>query len=309
MHIIGQLAFLGLAVQNAMSYPQPSPLAWDTHCHILDPENFPYSPNRTYTPRAANATELLADSPGKSFLLVQASVENGRDGLYAHMKDLGSRLEDNNVVRGEIIYGEDTKLSDEELERLHTAGVRVLRGYARTSTDPAATADELRRLLKGSMGCIARKYGWIISFQMAPAVWTLLEDFPWHEELPGVPIIAEHLGSVNVPMDHGSRRGLETLLKLMREDVLTVKINALHRRGLEGHEAEMLGVISRLAETAPDRLIWGSDWPHVNTSAPVSETPEFLPVNATAELSWLHSFLPSQTYRDMVSRNPTRLFY
>lgn len=309
MQIIRQLALVGLALGHATGHMQIPLLTWDTHCHILDPKHFPFSPNRTYTPREATPAELLASSPGSSFLLVQASVENGRGGLLAHMKDIRSRLTGDNIVRGEIIFGEDTEICENELLQLHIAGVRVLRGYARTSNDSTATAEELRRLLKGSMGRIAREYGWMISFQMPPAVWTLLEDFPWHHELPGVPIIAEHLGSVNVPMDEESHRGLETLLKLMREGVLTVKINALHRRGLKGHENEMMKVVSRLAKAAPHRLIWGSDWPHVNTTAPVSQTPPFLPVNATEELSWLQSFLPRRTYTDMVYSNPTRLFY
>ncbi|KAM0720866.1 hypothetical protein Q7P37_003151 [Cladosporium fusiforme] len=282
---------------------------WDTHCHLFEPEKYPLSPNRSYTPKAASSRELLASSPGESFLLVQASVEDGREALLAHIKDLQSHLKGDNVVRAEIIFGEDTDLSEDELLRLHRAGVRVLRGYARTSNDTAETANEMKRLLKGRMGEIARRYGWIVSFQLAPAVWTLLEDFPWKQELPGVHVIAEHLGSVNVPLDSESQRGLDSLLSLMRQDVLTVKINALHRRGFRGHESEMMDVVSQLAETGPERLIWGSDWPHVNSSASGSEPADFLPVNETQELSWLRSFLPEDTYESMIYKTPTRLFY
>lgn len=298
------------ATQSVMrNTTAPSSMSWDTHCHLFEPERYPLSPNRSYTPKAATPSELLDSSPGSNFLLVQASVEDGREALLAHIQDLQSHLTDENVVRAEIIFGEDTELSEDELLQLHRAGVRVLRGYARTSNNSTGTAEEMKRLLMGRMGEIARRYGWTPSFQLAPAVWTLLEDFPWKEELPGVPVIAEHLGSVNVPLNEESQHGLDSLLRLMSQGVLTVKINALHRRGFEGHENEMDDVISQLAEAAPGQLIWGSDWPHVNSSATGLEPADFLPVNETAELEWLQSFLPEKTYTDMVYRTPTRLFY
>jgi predicted TIM-barrel fold metal-dependent hydrolase len=281
---------------------------WDTHVHLFDPDRFPLSDTRSYTPRQATPADLLASSPGKSFLLVQASVENGTGALLAHIGELQSNLTNRNVVRGEIIYGEDTNYSDTQLQTFNETGVRVLRGYARLSNDSQSTADEMKRLLLGSMGDIARKYGWAVSFQLAPAVWTLLEDFPWEEKLAGIPAIAEHLGSVNVPMDDESRRGLESVVRLMQRDVLTVKINALHRRGLQGHEDEMKAVIEQLVAAGPERLIWGSDWPHVNASAGLAPG-DFLQVNETAELEWLESFMPAPVFNGMMYANPSKLFY
>jgi predicted TIM-barrel fold metal-dependent hydrolase len=284
------------------------PLKWDTHVHLFDPSRFPLSNTRSYTPKAATPSELLASSPGESFLLVQASVENGTEGLVAHLQDLQSEVKPGNVVRGEIIYGADSNYSEAELQTFHDAGVRVLRGYARTSNDTQATADEMKRLLEGSMGDVARKYGWIVSFQLAPAVWTLLEDFPFKEKLPGIPVIAEHLGSVNVPLNAYSQHGLQSLVKMMKDEVLTVKINALHRRGLRGNEAAMEEVIKQLIEAGPKRLIWGSDWPHVNSTATGLQPGDFLKVNETAELKWLEGFMPQEVFSDMLYNTPTKLF-
>jgi predicted TIM-barrel fold metal-dependent hydrolase len=287
----------------------PVPLRkWDTHVHLFDPERFPLSDTRTYTPKPATPADLLASSPGKSFLLVQASVENGTEALLAHINELQGNLTAGNTVRGEIIYGEATNFSDAQLQILHDTGIRVLRGYARLSNDSQATADEMSRLLLGSMGDIARKYGWTISFQLAPAVWTLLEAFPWEKKLAGIPVIAEHLGSVNVPLDDESRRGLESLVRLMQRGVMTVKINALHRRGLQGHEDEMRAVVERLVAAGPERLIWGSDWPHVNASAGLAPG-DFLPVNETAELEWLEGFMPAPVFDGMMYANPSKLFH
>ena len=224
------------------------------------------------------------------------------------MHDLQSELKPGNVVRGEIIYGADSNYSEAQLQTFHDAGVRVLRGYARTSNDTQATANEMKRLLEGNMGEIARRYGWIVSFQLAPAVWTLLEDFPFKEKLPGIPVIAEHLGSVNVPLNADSQRGLQSLVRLMADDVLTVKINALHRRGLRGNEESMQEVIEQLIEAGPRRLIWGSDWPHVNSTATGLKPGDFLKVNETAELEWLESFMPTGVFSDMLYNTPTKLF-
>lgn len=299
-----------LAVSTTMAQCTNSsqPLKWDTHVHLFSPERFPLSDARSYTPKAATPSELLASSPGESFLLVQASVENGTSGLLAHLQDLQSELKPGNVVRGEIIYGADSNYSEAELQTFHDAGVRVLRGYARTSNDSQATADEMKSLLEGSMGDIARKYGWIVSFQLAPAVWTLLEEFPFKEKLPGIPVIAEHLGSVNVPLNADLQRGLQSLVKLLRDEVLTVKINALHRRGLRGNEEAMQQVIEQLIEAGPQRLIWGSDWPHVNSTATGLKPGDFLKVNETAELKWLEGFMPKEVFSDMLYNAPTKLF-
>lgn len=288
---------------------QPLSLKWDTHVHLFDPSRFPLSTTRSYTPKPATPFELLASSPGESFLLVQASVENGTEGLLAHLRDLQSELKPGNVVRGEIIYGADSNYSEAELQTFHDAGVRVLRGYARTSNDTVATAEEMKRLLEGSMGDVARKYGWVVSFQLAPAVWALLEDFPFKEKLPGISVIAEHLGSVNVPLNADSQRGLQSLVNMMQDDVLTVKINALHRRGLRGNEAAMEDVIKQLIEAGPQRLIWGSDWPHVNSTATGLTPGDFLKVNETAELEWLEGFMPKEVFSDMLYNTPTKLFW
>jgi predicted TIM-barrel fold metal-dependent hydrolase len=310
MKLVGTGLAIALSVSSAMAQcGKPSrALKWDTHVHLFEPEKFPLSDNRSYTPKAATPAELLASSPGKSFLLVQASVENGTDALMAHIVDLQSELTPGNVVRGEIIYGADTNYTEAELDAFDNAGVRVLRGYARFANDTEATANEMKRLLEGSMGDIARRYGWIVSFQLSPAVWTMLEDFPWKETLPGVPVIAEHLGSVNVPLNTESQRGLQSLIKLMDDDVLTVKINALHRRGLRGNEKDMKQVIDQLIEAGPQRLIWGSDWPHVNSTASGLEPGDFLQVNETAELEWLKGFMPKKVFSDMLYDTPTELF-
>ncbi|KAM0710967.1 hypothetical protein Q7P35_001706 [Cladosporium inversicolor] len=299
-----------LAVSNAMAQCDNSwqPLRWNTHVHLFDPERFPLSETRSYTPKAATPAELLASSPRESFLLVQASVENGTEGLLAHLQDLQSELEPGNVVRGEIIYGADSNYSEAQLQTFHDAGVRVLRGYARTSNDTRATADKIKALLEGSMGDIARKYGWAVSFQLTPAVWTLLEEFPFKEKLPGISVIAEHLGSVSVPLNADSQRGLQTLVKLLEDDVLTVKINALHRRGLRGNEEAMQQAIEHLIDAGPQRLIWGSDWPHVNSTATGLKPGDFLKVNETAELKWLEGFMPKEVFSDMLYNTPTKLF-
>jgi predicted TIM-barrel fold metal-dependent hydrolase len=135
-----------------------------------------------------------------------------------------------------------------------------------------------------------------------------LRTFRFKEKLPGIPVIAEHLGSVNVPLNAYSQHGLQSLVKMMKDEVLTVKINALHRRGLRGNEAAMEEVIKQLIEAGPKRLIWGSDWPHVNSTATGLQPGDFLKVNETAELKWLEGFMPQEVFSDMLYNTPTKLF-
>jgi predicted TIM-barrel fold metal-dependent hydrolase len=67
-------------------------------------------------------------------------------------------------------------------------------------------------------------------------------------------------------------------------------------------------VIKRLIEAGPKRLIWGSDWPHVNSTASGLEPRDFLPVNETAELEWLKGFMPKKVFSDMLYNTPSKLF-
>ena len=84
----------GLSMNTSQCDDEPPvPLRkWDTHVHLSD--------TRTYTPKPATPADLLTSSPGKSFLLVQASVENGTEALQAHIDELQGNLTAGNIVRG-----------------------------------------------------------------------------------------------------------------------------------------------------------------------------------------------------------------
>ena len=62
-------------------------------------------------------------------------------------------------------------------------------------------------------------------------------------------------GSLNVPLNADSQRGLQSLVKLLEDDVLTVKINALHRRGLRGNEEAMKQVIEQLINEVRGKIL------------------------------------------------------
>jgi predicted TIM-barrel fold metal-dependent hydrolase len=194
------------------------------------------------------------------------------------------------------------------LAQLSNAGVRVLRYHAAlTYQSPEEIAATIRSLLQGRLGEIARTQEWALSMQLPLAVWALLEDVQWSTTLPGVTVIAEHLASVNIPMSAVAEIHFDSVLRQMRGG-LVVKICALHRRMMSGHEVQMESVLRRLSDAGSDQLLWGSDWPHVNSRAAGLAPAPFVEADAHAELAWLQSILPPATFSSMLYHTPGRIF-
>jgi predicted TIM-barrel fold metal-dependent hydrolase len=231
-------------------------------------------------------------------------VEDGRSAFLSHLQ----QLRDHAGVRqcfGAVIYrdGWDT----DSLAQLNNAGVRVLRYHAAlTHKEPQDIAATVKLLLSGRLGEILRAQKWALSMQLPLAVWALLEDVEWSMMLPGVTVIAEHLASINVPLSAEAEIHFESILRQMRGG-LVVKICAMHRRMTPGHEVLMENLVRRLADAGGEQLLWGSDWPHVNSRAVGLAPAPFLEADAHAELAWLRSNLPPTTFSSMLYSTPERI--
>jgi predicted TIM-barrel fold metal-dependent hydrolase len=232
----------------------PPPGACDAHCHIFGPgDRFPYAPNRTYTPPDAGRERLKALHEHLGFsraVLVQASC-HGRDN--SAMVDAMEWSK--GAWRGVAMV--DASVSDRELERLNTAGARGVRfnfvAHLGGAPDLAQVNEVIARIAP---------LGWHVELHLDAHDIAAYRDFL--DRLP-VPFIIDHMGRVE------ARLGLEQpAFRLLLELVKTnerawVKVSGAERVSSTGKPFRDAIPFGRaLVEAAPDRVLWGTDFPHPN---------------------------------------------
>jgi 2-pyrone-4,6-dicarboxylate lactonase len=243
--------------------PDPNPIkpkytlppgACDAHCHIFGPgDRFPYAPNRTYTPPDAGKETLAALHKHLGFsraVLVQASC-HGRDN--SAMVDAMEWSK--GAWRGVAMV--DASVADRELERLDTAGARGVRfnfvAHLGGAPDLAQVNEVVARVAP---------LGWHVELHLDAHDIATYRDFL--EKLP-VPFIIDHMGRVE------ARLGLEQpayrlLLDLLKTNERAwVKVSGAERVSCSGKPFRDAIPFGRsLVEAAPDRVLWGTDFPHPN---------------------------------------------
>lgn len=285
------------------------PGSWDTHVHIFDKERFPLAATRSYTPPAALASDLVEATKATNILLVQASIEHGSKGILTHLNNL-TKADPARTVRAALVYDPNSaaeEWSDERIAELHKAGVRCLRYHAAFQDNFAILADEVCELLRGRLGAIAMKSGWAVSMQLPLQVWAKLGR-SLQDGAAGMAIIAEHCASFNMPVSEKDKSAVDEIVRLVSDRILMVKVCALHRRASSGSENGVVEFVRRLAETAPEQLIWGSDWPHVNSAARGMAEAGFVEVDTDGELGLIQARLSSDAYDRLMCRNAQKLF-
>ena len=246
------------------SKPQfvPPPGSVDAHCHVFGPgAQFPYAPERKYTPCDASQEQLFALRDRLGFarnVIVQATC-HGADNRAL----VDALLHSDGRARG--VATVRRSISDQELQALHAAGVRGVRfNFVKRLVD-FTPKDELLE--------IARRIaplGWhvVVYFEAAdlPELWDFFTALP-------TTVVVDHMGrpDVSKPVDGPE---FELFVKLMREhDNVWSKVSCPERLSLTGPRAldgernayrDVVPFARRLVESFPDRVLWGSDWPHPN---------------------------------------------
>lgn len=285
---------------------------WDTHVHCFDPDRYPFKPTRTYTPRPALLESLLQNSQTGRLVLVQASIETGHQALIAHLQRIHNE-HPHFVARGSICIDENwERVTNEEFDDLHNLGVRSCRLQGFNGAGGTSLSIARKQIRRFACSYPASKHGWSLSAQLPLEMWSSLKQYILHEpELSSITLIADHNGCAT-PADIGSA-GLDAFGKMLRSGRLYVKISALYRRSPESIH-HMQPIIQQFATTAPHALLWGSDWPHVDSSSgslhPPTITENGTPRNndTLAEISALRSWLTDEQWSAMLIDNPNRLF-
>ena len=267
--------------------------ACDTHAHIMGPkERYNYSPARIYTPPDCLLTDYLhmLDILGvERAVLVQPSVY-GTDNtaMLEAMKAAGGRL------RGVAVVAED--ITDAELQELDGAGVRGVRVNIVDVKDRKPGTLPLE-----SLGKLARRIaplGWHMEFLMHadefPDLDETLRDFP-------VEIVLGHLGYLTIGKSHDDA-GFQALLRLVKSGRAWVKLTGPYRiTAAPLPYPDTVPFAQALLEANRERVLWGTDWPHVMLKGRMPNDGDL--VNLLAD------WIPDAALREQVLvRNPAKLY-
>jgi len=236
--------------------PKPRPAkfampggACDCHAHVIGPPDiYPYVDARSYTPPNAllEDYERLHDVLGiQRAVIVQPSV-HGTDNRVT----LDAIAAYSRECRGVAVVEET--VSDAELAALHKGGIRGLR---------------LNILFGGGVGLqamepLARRIadmGWHIQLLLDAS--QMVDLAPRIRKLP-VPVVVDHMGHMNVSngMEHP---GFQALLALVRDGLCWIKLSGNYRISSAVPRYEDVIPFARaLIQSAPEHMIWGTDWPH-----------------------------------------------
>jgi predicted TIM-barrel fold metal-dependent hydrolase len=238
--------------------------ACDCHTHVFgDPARFPFTASRTYTPGPALVDEMRAlhrSLHTDRVVVVQPSVY-GTDNACTldAIHQLGPR------ARGIAVIDDGT--SDDDLDRMDRAGIRGIRVNLETAgqTDPAIARQRFQAATKR----VARRPWHIQVFTRPSVIAALGDDFA---SAP-VPIVFDHFGGAQAAAGV-EQPGFDVLLRLVRAGAAYVKLSAPYRGSTQAPDyPDMTPLAAALIAANPRRVLWGSDWPHPNTSPSAPRTP------------------------------------
>jgi predicted TIM-barrel fold metal-dependent hydrolase len=259
----------------------------DTHAHVIGlPPDHPFAETRSYTPPEATPQAYLhmLDATGMTYgVLVQVSV-HGIDNrlLVKTLRANRKRLKGIAVV--------PLGLPDASYEELKQAGVVGLR--LNVLYGGGIGFDQVERY-----GDLARELGWHLQFLVDAKDLTPMASRL--AKLP-VPFVVDHMG--HFPTSRGTQdEGFQTLVALVR-DGAWVKLSGAYRlTGEESPYRDTVPFARMLHEAAPDRCVWGSDWPHVSHWGTM--------MNVGDLLDLLADWVPDAEARNRVLvDNPARLY-
>ena len=242
--------------------------ACDCHVHVFAAAaDFPFVEKRGYTPPPADSDELsrLLDALHLSrVVIVQPSVYGSDNSCTLDgMRRLGPR------ARGVAVIDEAT--SNAALDEMHTAGIRGVRVNLETAGETDIEA--ARRNLAAAVARVA-PLGWHVQvYTRLSVIAGLSEEIA---RLP-VPIVFDHFGGAQAA-GGVDQPGFPALLQLVKSGHAYVKVSAAYR---SSEKAPGYGDVAPLAraliEANPERIVWGTDWPHPHAAPAGAELDEFTP--------------------------------
>jgi 2-pyrone-4,6-dicarboxylate lactonase len=270
-------------------------LACDTHAHVFGPyERFPLAAERRYTPPPAPVGEYLAMLERVGFtrgVVVHASANGFDCGGTLHALDRGAGR-----LRGIVVAPMST--SDTELASMQSLGVRGVRFTETAMTVPGQvnvgtlTLEDLSEWAPRLQELGWHAQIWANCGRFAAAMPALLRL--------NIPLVVDHMGYFDAKRGVGDS-DFQSLLRGMESGRVWVKLTAIRNSTAAPLYPEIRPFHEALLQAAPDRLLWGSDWPYIG----YNENPP----NVGALIDLLDSWTPDEVLRHKVMvANPAALY-
>lgn len=231
--------------------------ACDCHTHIHgDPEKFPFFAGRVYTPEPASPEEMAALHKAlhiERVVIVTPSVYGtDNSATLFGMKARGAN------ARGVAVI--DDKTPEADLDRMNAEGFRGIRLNLATGgvNDPSVG----RARFSAAVARMAAR-GWHVQLYtntpMIAAIRDLVAAAP-------VPAVFDHFGGADAALGL-EQPGFPELLELVKRGKAYVKISGAYRASkLAPDYPDVVPLAKALIEANPDRIVWGTDWPHPDSS-------------------------------------------
>ena len=268
----------------------------DAHCHVFGPgAEFPYAPERKYTPCDASKTQLYAlrDHLGFARNVVVQATCHGADNRAM----VDALVHSGGKARG--VATVKRSISDAELQALHQAGVRGVRfNFVKRLVD-FTPKDELM-----DIAARIQKLGWhvVIYFEAVdlPELWDFFTQLP-------TTVVVDHMGrpDLSLAVDGPQFALFERFMREHANVSCPERLSITGPKALNGEQHAYQDVIPfarRIVEQFPDRVLWGTDWPHPNLKDHMPDDGllvDFIP----------HIARTTELQRKLLVDNPMRLYW
>jgi predicted TIM-barrel fold metal-dependent hydrolase len=288
---------------TAVNFAVP-PGACDCHTHVIgDARRFPLNPSRTYTPEQASVEALRALHHALHItrvVVVQPSVYGTDNACTLEaIRQLGP------AARGIAVV--DDKISPAILDEMDAAGIRGLRINMATAgqTDPSLA----RERFAAAVQRIGTRKWHIQMYATLPVIAAIHADVASSP----VPVVFDHFGGAQAAGGL-TQEGFDGLLELVRLGRAYVKVSAPYRGSSRppGY-SDMTPLAKRLIAVNAGRILWGTDWPHPDTtSAPgrsATDVSPHLHIDDGLAINQLASWAPdAAVLKGILVDNPAALY-
>lgn len=270
--------------------PRPPANSCDCQVHVFgDPAKYPLRAAKAYEPypdATIEAAQKMHRALGIDRGVVVQATAHGTD-----HRILFDALAGRPNYRGVAIIDDD--VTDDEIRRLHAAGVRGARFNFWKALNIAPTTESFLRSVKR-----ISEYGWHAKIHSVEEDWLGLVDLLGSLDTP---IVIDHLGHLHVETSTNGApfRALQSLVQ--RDNVWILVSNADRVSNMPSPWNDALPVAQAFVKAAPDRAIWCTDWPHVRYDKPMPNDAELL--------EFLYCAVPDEALRKKILvDNAARLF-
>jgi predicted TIM-barrel fold metal-dependent hydrolase len=278
--------------------------ACDCHTHIHpDPKDFPFFSGRVYTPELASPEEMAqlhkALRMQRVVIVTPSIYGTDNSATLFGMKARG------NDARGVAVI--DDRTPENLLDAMGRAGIRGVRLNLATggTNDPAVARPRFQAATER-----IKARGWHLQIYTNPAMIAAVKDLVFASP---VPVVFDHFGGAQAALGVG-QPGFNDLVELVASGKAYVKISGAYRASKLGPDyADAAPLAKALIAANEDRILWGTDWPHPDSTTPpgkaITDVTPLFQIDDGRLLNQLPVWAPDAAIRrKILVDNPARLY-